>query len=73
MAQTIYHGSYTIIEQPKFMDGRFTKDLQQWILLHNSRSIKLQDGQADYDTPIVNIYARVLKKILPLKSRNSRT
>lgn len=23
----IYHGSYTIIEQPKLMDGRYTKDL----------------------------------------------
>ena len=46
MAQTIYHGSYTIIEQPKFMDGRFTKDSAMDSIAQLS-SIKLQDGQAD--------------------------
>ena len=55
MAQTIYHGSYTIIEQPKLMDGRFTKDFGNGFYC---TTLKHQAARwaGRYDTPIVNIY-----------------
>lgn len=55
MAQTIYHGSYTIIEQPNFMDGRFTKDFGNGFYC---TTLKHQAARwaGRYDTPIVNIY-----------------
>nr|WP_303256931.1 DUF3990 domain-containing protein [uncultured Prevotella sp.] len=55
MVQTIYHGSYTIIEQPKLMDGRFTKDFGNGFYC---TTLKHQAARwaGRYDTPIVNIY-----------------
>lgn len=51
----IYHGSYTIIEHPKLMDRRFTKDFGNGfyctILRHQS-----ERWAGRYDTPIIDIY-----------------
>lgn len=53
--QIIYHGSYCKIEQPKIIDGKYTKDFGNGFyctILENQAS----KWAKKYNTPIVNIY-----------------
>lgn len=68
----IYHGSYTIIEQPKLMDGRFTKDFGNGfyctVLRHQAAR-----WAGRYDTPIVDIYEYQENPSLKIKKFETMT
>ena len=53
--QIIYHGSYCKVEEPKIIEGKYTKDFGQGFYC------TILSEQADkwakkYDTPIINMY-----------------
>ena len=68
----IYHGSYTIIEHPKLMDGSFTKDFGNGfyctILRHQA-----ERWAGRYDTPIIDIYEYKENPSLKIKKFESMT
>lgn len=51
----IYHGSYTIIEQPELQDGRFTKDFGNGLYC-TALKHQAERWAGRYDTPIIDIY-----------------
>ena len=52
---TVYHGSYTIVEQPKIIVGRTTKDFGTGFYCTIIRE-QAERWAKRYDTPIVNTY-----------------
>lgn len=52
---TIYHGSYTIIEDPQIVIGKYTKDFGQGFYCTIIRE-QAERWARRYDTPKVNIY-----------------
>lgn len=52
---TVYHGSYTIIEKPKILKGKNTKDFGLGFYCTIIREQAIRWAKR-YDTPIINIY-----------------
>lgn len=52
---TVYHGSYTIIEKPKILKGKNTKDFGLGFYCTIIREQAIRRAKR-YDTPIINIY-----------------
>lgn len=52
---TVYHGSYTIIEKPKILKGKNTKDFGLGFYCTIIREQTIRWAKR-YDTPIINIY-----------------
>ena len=52
---TVYHGSYTIVNKPKIIKGKNTKDFGPGFYCTIIRE-QAQRWARRYDTPIVNIY-----------------
>lgn len=52
---TVYHGSYTIIEKPKILKGKNTKDFGLGFYCTITREQAIRWAKR-YDTPIINIY-----------------
>lgn len=69
----LYHGSYTKIEEPRVLVGKYTKDFGMGFyctLLKN----QAERWAGKYDTPKVNIYNYTLKdglKVLDFKEMNN--
>ena len=70
--QIIYHGSYTMVENPKILEGKYSKDFGQGFYC------TILDGQAKkwankYKTPVVNMYEYKENKNLKIKEFNIMT
>lgn len=52
---TVYHGSYTIVEKPRIIKGRNTKDFGPGFYCTIIRE-QAERWAKRYDTPIVNTY-----------------
>lgn len=52
---TVYHGNYTIIEKPKILKGKNTKDFGLGFYCTIIREQAIRWAKR-YDTPIINIY-----------------
>lgn len=52
---TVYHGNYTIIEKPKILKGKNTKDFGLGFYCTITREQAIRWAKR-YDTPIINIY-----------------
>ncbi len=66
---TVYHGSYTHVEQPRVISGRNTKDFGQGFYCTIIRE-QAERWAKRYDTPVLNIYTVRLNtdlKILEFK------
>lgn len=53
--QIIYHGSYCKIEEPKIIEGKYTKDFGSGFYC-TILSEQAEKWARKYDTPIINIY-----------------
>ena len=52
---TVYHGSYTAVEQPKIIKGRNTKDFGTGFYCTLIRE-QAERWAKRYDTPVINTY-----------------
>ncbi len=53
--QIIYHGSYCKVEEPKIMDGKYTKDFGKGFYC-TILSEQAEKWARKFDTPVINMY-----------------
>lgn len=51
----IYHGSYTSVQTPEIIKGKFTKDFGEWFYCTELKR-QAEKWARRYDTPVVSIY-----------------
>ena len=68
----IFHGSYTVVEQPKIVKGRFTKDFGEGFYCTELKRQAVKWAQR-YDTPVLNVYEYVENKSLNILKFDSLT
>ena len=68
----IFHGSYTVVEQPKIVKGRFTKDFGEGFYCTELKRQAVKWAQR-YDTPVLNVYEYVENKTLNILKFDSLT
>ncbi|MBQ4392279.1 MAG: DUF3990 domain-containing protein [Prevotella sp.] len=59
----LYHGSYTIVEEPRVLKGRYTKDFGTGFYCTLLKQ-QAERWAGRFDTPMVNVYNYTLKESL---------